>query len=733
VPYECALMLVSSGIVPSYSQVVAAARSGVQGVQVWPAAVIHTGQDAAHSASNSDDAAQNALQRFTCQPKASQWPVLPDVLFCNYTFTSVWVLNAETDAARHHQRQLQQQLLAEQLSPAALEDLLWLALSAAPKDVGVWDKGPMHQLTKAVFPEDIGGQRPAITQWQQQVQSSLQQVPVAAQQLLLGLALQRGYVVFAHAAETRLAWRAAPEAVVEALQQHTDNLRRASGLRRSALKAVLRAVALSQSAKQLSAEQVAALMRAAVKSRQESVLKTLFFMPAAAELSAAQFSMLLDTACKHNEVYMLTTLVQKAAAEDVLKGVAPSALLAWLQAAVQLNGVLALEALLATDAAAHLNADAVSALFGQAVDQQQMVAASMLLQYLGIRHDQCQRQQQQQSVRLDAAAVTDYLRALIANSSPSVFTACSMQAVRMPVTGAQVFELVQCTVKKGGWVTAALCALDGAKQLQPAQAVELLLLALQSNKHETARLLLDELPAMQNLRLAANVKQLLLAAAGKCIFTKQSAAQRWGVRLQAQLKQLPWTVIEQAARCALQELGGASTSFKELLQLLEIVQWESNLHLEGRLQAPAEGWEAAAVGRLAVAAVQLQDADTVCLLCQRKAAQRLTTAAIVPLLRAVIAQQQWRQLRQLDGQGQLQQQQQQKALEAVLLLPAAAALVDWPEIVQQVLLWAIHQRLQQPLVSLLVEKLQVFKCLGVLEEMKQLQQQWRCSTSSMLL
>jgi hypothetical protein len=696
---------------------VAAARSGAQGLQVWVQVWQDNYPDLASSLGRTDQAAQPAAQPFAC-PGGVQWPALAEAIFRHDNLSWEWGFTPYSAASAELQQkqQLQQQLLAEQLSLAALEDLLWLALSAEPADKYATAEGPSHKFTALVcnyirhLPEHQ--QPPGVVHWQEQVEASLQQLPLASQQQLLGLALRKGHTFLAKAAENRWAWRTTAGEVFHALQLHARHVQLAEVKRRSLPADALNLVAQSQSAAQLSEEQVALLLQAAVDSQQPDVLTALFALSAAQRLSYVQFSSMLDAASARKDIRSLTQLVVKAEAADALAGATPGALLRWFQAAVQLGGVDAVQVLLVAGAAEQLDAAALSVLFKQAVNQQQTALAAVLLQYMAKRDKQCQPQQPQQLQQpqqpqqpptwLDADTVTEYLKVAIVRQCSSFMKACSIAAVKELLTDAQALSLLCCAVqgKSSAKVVALLCRLAGAQQLQPYQAAELLLLALQSDQAESARALSAGLPAATSL---ANAHQLLQEAAEKRIFTVKSAALQWGWALREQLKQLPWPVIEEAAHCALRETNGHSTAFQELVQLIEIVQWETT----GELKDSARQWEAEAVARLVITAVQVQDADAVCFLCKREAAKRMTVASFVSLLQAVMAQQHWLLVEQLQ---KLRKQrppaaEQLKALGAVLSLPAAAELIESPELAQQVLQQAMKQQLPQPLMLLLVDKL----------------------------
>jgi hypothetical protein len=609
--------------------------------------------------------------------------------------------------------------------------MLWLASSAAPTADPTEKQSclshfysggtAMCRLTHAVF--DNKSLLPAelhsgIRQWQQQAQASLRQLPAAAQQQLLGRLLFMGHSRCIEAAEMRLAWRATPSAVTVALQHHVQQVQVANVCDRWWLLKVLQFAAHTQSAQRLNGEQVASLMHAAVVNQQHKVLEILLCMPAARKLSTAQYSALLDAACARRDTHSLTELANKAQADNSLAGAAPEAVLRWLQAAVQQRNMDAINALLATDAAEQLEPAGMSCLFGQVVDQQHSTVAAVLLQHMADRHKQWQLQhpqQQQQSVWLDAGVVTGYCRVAIAvaKNCRSQLSACARAAVHGLLSAAQVFSLLCCAVtgKRLAWLAAELCTLDVAQQLQPDQAAELLLLALQSSETETARTLCEKLPAAENLASAANVQQLLQAGAEKRIFTPVEAAQRWGEPLRAQLQQLPWSVIEEATHHAILQARCISPGVRELVQLLDIVQHES----KAQLTESAKQWGTAATAKLLATAVRLQDATASCLLCKHDAARRITAVSVSSLLQAVILQQQWqqsehqmKQLKKRRKQQELQQhwqQEQLKALQAVLSLPAAAELIKSPELAQQVLQQAMKQQLPVPLMSLPVDKL----------------------------
>jgi hypothetical protein len=140
------------------------------------------------------------------------------------------------------------------------------------------------------------------------------------------------------------------------------------------------------------------------------------------------------------------------------------------------------------------------------------------------------------------------------------------------------------------------------------------------------------------------------------------------------------------------------------------------------LFADVKWWVAAAAGRLVIAATELGDAEAACWLCKRREAQQMNPGSIAQVLQWAIAQQEWKQQ---DGQPGDRLKLLQQVLRAVVVLPSARALFQWPDLVLVVLREAVQQQLPQQLVTMLVRELQAVKCLNfdTAAELLQLAQQ----------
>jgi hypothetical protein len=266
-------------------------------------------------------------------------------------------------------------------------------------------------------------------------------------------------------------------------------------------------------------------------------------------------------------------------------------------------------------------------------------------------------------------------------------------------------------------VISALCLLSGAQQLQPKQAVALLLQALQCDNTTAVSVISRRLPGAKKLAIADNLQALLRAAAVRGLFTV-SAASSWFSTLRNQLRQLPQEVMEHAVQLALITLGARSAVFQGLLVFLQgSVQW---LLSSGRCyKQEIKQWEADAVARLLVTAVQIGDQEAVCMLCKVPAADRIGQDSVVQLLHSVLAQQQWQQSvpsfeqqQQEQMQGEQQQQQQQppwqlqlKALHAMIELPGASRHPTEPHLLSELLQLAVAVGAAQQLIEVLVREL----------------------------
>jgi hypothetical protein len=122
-----------------------------------------------------------------------------------------------------------------------------------------------------------------------------QQLQPEAQQQLLELALMKSHVALVDALHEHLGWQVSQAAVVAALQHHIaagDHL-------------ATQRLASTREARQLTVEQTAELMHAAVQQRQPEVLDELFCASAAPDLNREQLDQLLDAACESQSAAVL--------------------------------------------------------------------------------------------------------------------------------------------------------------------------------------------------------------------------------------------------------------------------------------------------------------------------------------------------------------------------------------------------------------------------------------------
>jgi hypothetical protein len=133
VPLECVKALVAAGIAPTYPQLVAAARSGTQGLWVWV------------------DAAQDLNTHVASFPtflSSHQWPAAAQPLL-----DIAMLLRRQQRRYDHSSLQQQRQLLLEQLTPVVLDDLLHVMLTAAAddsEDSPAGGSSPLRELTRGL-------------------------------------------------------------------------------------------------------------------------------------------------------------------------------------------------------------------------------------------------------------------------------------------------------------------------------------------------------------------------------------------------------------------------------------------------------------------------------------------------------------------------------------------------------------------------------------------------------
>jgi hypothetical protein len=727
-PLQCAKAAVSAGLVPTYQQLVAAARSGAQGLRVWV--------DPAVDSTQLPDGQTNSKQQSTeyaaplqAYLSGTQWPALAQVMFDPAFFARQY----DKEQQQRQQRQ-RQQLLEEKMTPAALHDVLLVALSAGPSGATPQGREPVRQLADVLICEDAyvmylerpRDTLPAIAELRQQLQPVLRQQQPEAQQQLLELALRMGHVQLVDALQQHLGWLV-PHAAVMATMQHDVGAGDHSAAQH---------LALSQAAGQLTIEHLAELMHAAVQQRQHDVLDALFYASASSSLSREHLDQLLDAACESQSAAVLTVLASWALRRLHMPSPGTRENMKWLLAAVQLDSRQALETL-CRDWHRTLDTATLSDLFWQAVQLKGTAIAAWLLVYPAkARPSYAPRPSYEQQLQLEqrltwpeAFSVSAYLELAMEQGCSSISSVCSSRHCQQLPSAAAAYGFLERAIESSSSSDAitALCSLSGAQQPQPEQVVTLLLQALQCDNTTAVSMISKRLPAAQRLDTADNLQTLLQAAAVRGLFTV-SAATSWFSKLRNQLRQLPQEVIQHAVQLALITSGAGSAEFQGLLAFLQgSVQFllQKGLCYKHKMKQ----WEADVLARLLATAVQIGDPEAVCMLCKVPAADRIGQDSVVQLLHAVLAQQQWQQsqfslVQQQQEQMQEQQQQQEpmqgeqqqqqapwqlqlKALRVMLELPGASRHPNEPRVVSELLQQAVAVGAAQQLTELLVRELMV--------------------------
>jgi hypothetical protein len=216
---------VSLGILPTYQHLVAAARSGAQGLQVWVNAAVFGAPLPDYQTSIEQQSAVYAA-RLQSYLSSTQWPTLAQVLFRLAFFASLY----SSEQQWQQQQQQQRLLLEEKLTPAALHDVLLVALSAGGSGASPGGREPVAHMAFLLITEDVQYEidpylnmpalRAASAELRQQLQPVLRQLQPEAQQQLLVLALNRGHVAFVGALQKHLGWQVPDAAVIATMQHH---------------------------------------------------------------------------------------------------------------------------------------------------------------------------------------------------------------------------------------------------------------------------------------------------------------------------------------------------------------------------------------------------------------------------------------------------------------------------------------------------------------------------------
>jgi hypothetical protein len=470
------------------------------------------------------------------------------------------------------------------------------------------------------------------------------------------------------------------------------------------------------------------------------VLDTLFCTAAASRLNRQQLDQLLDAVCESQSAAVLTVLADRCQSAGLLPSTGTYEHMKWLLAAVQLDNPQALETLSGTWYCT-LDTATLSAVFWQAVQLNRTAISALLLVNAAKRpcYEQQQQQQQQQEQRLtwpDVFSVWSYVNLAMEQGCSSIRSVCRSQHCQQVLPAAAVCGFLERAIESSSSsdTISALCLLGDAQQLQPEQAVVLLLQALQCDNTTAVSVISRRLLAAQDLATADNLQELLQAAAVRGLLGV-SAARSWFSAVRNQLRQLPEEVLEHAVQLALITSGAGSAEFQGLLAFLQgTVQW---LLTSGRCyKKEMKQWEADAVARLLATAVQIGDPEAVCMLCKVPAAKRIAQESAAHLLQLLLTQQNWQQslpcpVRQQQQQEQMQEQQQQQqeqmqeqqqqeqtqeqqqppwhlqleALHALLELPGASRLPTTPHVVSELLQRAEAVGAAQQVVEVLVRDL----------------------------
>jgi hypothetical protein len=703
---------VFAGINPTYQQLVTAARSGAQGLQVWVQAAVYLGYrlqinsstDCGIACTGFEDQLQDRLQQYLLQ---AQWPALAGVMF------SGKLLAPSAGAAA--EAELQQRLSAMQLSSAALHDLLLVALSLVPSGCGFVYMDPLSLLADALLNAGIciargpAEQQAVLQAWRQQQQAALQALQPEAKQRLVDLALLRGHTVFLRAAEELLGWQAKPAAAFTALQQQIE-LGHVGAVKGTA----------SWARNRVTSQQAAQLMLSAVLQGRCEVVAALFSLAAAPRMNAVQLAKLFTAAVEVRNTELVILLANKVKGRRI--SLPRPAMIGWLQQLVQHNDAKAVAALCAMEAAEKLDATALAPLFHQAMLQQQTATAAPLLIWLA--EDVAYLQQLQRTNRspsLDTAAVVAFLQAAMQQNCSSMAQVCKNSAVVELLPPDALVSLLQLAIEQGASsaVISALCSCGLGDKMLPDQTVGLLLHALQCGNTEALQILLGKQQGLQwswYLMESSNAQLLLCAAAAAGLLhgaSSRSAAGRWVSALWRALRQIPSAAAEQALQMELIQSGYSLPVFQDLLEFTEhsVNQFCRNMcGGRAKVRAHQRQQEAETLARLAATAVQLGDVTAVVGLCKRRAAQRIAEELAAQLLQLVLVQQQWQQ-----RQGRQQQEQWQlqlRALRAVLALPGAEALCCLPDVVHALVQQAVQLLLPLQVTTELCRGLKVEDCLS---------------------
>uniref|UniRef100_A0A383V9F0 Uncharacterized protein n=1 Tax=Tetradesmus obliquus TaxID=3088 RepID=A0A383V9F0_TETOB len=497
VPQACTAALVKAGVMPSWQQLLAAARSGYS-VQQW-----------LHACRKHDKVLPGA-------PALAEAALLADLDFTEPPSGS----------------KLSQRLTDEQLGQAELMDVLYVGLSS-----GVWSM--LSLLIDKRVPRPVE-QWQAFVQWRLQQRALLAQLPPAAAVELMLVAITHGEWQFSSSTGQ---WTLSTLQELLAVDENAATDELYSSLLGDALTAAAKQLLSSSSKSQqharrllsgrtsaaLSTDQVCELAIAAAKARADDTAEWLFGVLGAAGISAmtpdAVADLLVATAgrsgkiteqlCQLDAVHALSakqvTGVLAAAVSEALKPaqyvggapvrqqhilgslhvltmtfsrtpVAEEALLGWLRSAVQCNSCSTVKALCRLKTARQLGAAQAAELLASALQLRHAKTTEVLIEML-------------YSALQPADIATDRLLELLR---------LAVQQGLAEVVKALCHTTAAVQLSVAPMVYEALCSLPALQQLQPQHAVELLLHAEQDGNTAVVSAISKCLPAAAQLAAAHN-------------------------------------------------------------------------------------------------------------------------------------------------------------------------------------------------------------------------------------
>jgi hypothetical protein len=282
-------------------------------------------------------------------------------------------------------------------------------------------------------------------------------------------------------------------------------------------------------------EAVLCWLHSAARCDSSAAVEVLCRLPAAKQLDAEQVAGLLRAAMHHRPVFPFLALASKFSTAE-LGGDAMTEL---MTEAVHTDNAPAVDALRRMNAARYLDSADVVGLFRQAVQQQHCETAAELLF--------CLRSEEHLAKQTVDMLGIPYLLVLL-QAAVKQWCSRSLEVLGQLLDPSATAELLQLAILQGGSheslsdVAAfeALCQLPGLQHIEPQHAVDLLLLALQHDNTAAAKAMGDRqgVWAEGGLASARNVGQLLQLAKAKGLLNANRRHHSWFAAIAAQLRSL---------------------------------------------------------------------------------------------------------------------------------------------------------------------------------------------------